>query len=47
MPNFFSDVDLDFFWGGGAACFFFWVWDACESDYLLLLRMWMVSLGKG
>ena len=39
MPNFFSDVDLVFFWGGGGGgrrYFFFWVRDACESDYLTL-----------
>ena len=36
MPNCFADVDLVFLGGGGAACFFFRVWDACESDYLTL-----------
>ena len=48
--QFFSDVDLVFFFGGGggAACFF----SGCgmrvnQFILLLLLRMWMVSLGKG
>ena len=46
MPNFFSDVD--FFFGGGGHVFF----SGCgmrvnQIILLLILRIWMVSLGKG